>query len=235
MKTIITALLALFAMTGWAQIKPDTITINFQLASQTKGEAATLVYPDFLSFENIALHPVTDGKGRWTVKIPTYRTLHIQIWDDNKIHGVVWGALNLFCRPGTRTDILLDDVNDRCIFAGENAEAHQAQITHPLKIEDFHGRMFNMDMQEATTCIRDIHEQNLHRIDTLSKAHPNLPNGYVEGLRTIADYGFAMDMTQNIAGLLVRSLQGSPLAQRGGIRATEGLRPRISLLSQSQY
>ena len=199
-KTILTTLLFLVAMTSQAQIKPDTITINFQLASQAKGEAATLVYPDFLSFENIALHPVTDGKGRWTVKIPTYRTLHIQIWDDNKIHGVVWGALNLFCRPGTRTDILLDDVNDRCIFIGENAEAHQAQITHPLKIEDFHGRMFNMDMQEAAKYIRDIHEQNLYRIDTLSKAHTNLPNGYMEGLRAMADYGFAMDMTQNIIG-----------------------------------
>ena len=181
-------------------IKPDTITINFQLASQTKGEAATLVYPDFLSFENIALRPTTDGKGRWTVKIPTYRTLHIQLWDNNKIHGVVWGALNLFCHPGTRTDILLDDVNDRCIFAGENAEVHQAQMTHPLKIEDFHGRMFNLDMQEAAQYIRDIHDQNLHRIDTLSKAHPNLPNGYVEGLRAMTDYGFAMDMTQNIIG-----------------------------------
>ena len=73
-KIIITTLLALIAMAGWAQLKPDTITINFQVASQAKGEAATLVYPDFLSFENIALHPVTDGKGRWTVKIPTYRT-----------------------------------------------------------------------------------------------------------------------------------------------------------------
>jgi hypothetical protein len=44
-KTILTTSLALFAMTGWAQIKPDTITINFQLVSQAKGEAATLVYP----------------------------------------------------------------------------------------------------------------------------------------------------------------------------------------------
>ena len=204
--TIFIVLLALVCMTGQAQVMPDTITINFQLKSKAKGEAATLVYPDFLSFENIALHPVTDGRGCWTVKIPTYHALHIQIWDDNKIHGVVWGALNLLCRPGTRTDILLDDVNDRCIFAGENAEAHQAQITHPMKVEDFHGQMFGMDMQEATKCIRDIHEQNLHRIDTLSKAHPNLPSGYVEGLRAIADYGFAMDMTQNIIGHYVENM-----------------------------
>ena len=217
-QAIITVLLALVWVTGWAQIKPDTITINFQLASKAKGESATFVYPDFMACDIVALHPITDSNGRWTVKVPTYRTLHIQIWDDNKIHGVVWGALNLFCRPGTRTDILLDDVNDRCIFSGENAEAHQAQITHPLKIEDFHGHMFNMDMQVAAQYIRDIHEQNLHRIDTLSKAHPNLPSGYVEGLRSMADYEFAMDMTQNIIGHYGESLtkileQGNTLPQ----------------------
>jgi len=220
-KAIIIALLALVALAGQGHVKPDTITINFQLSSKVKGELATLVYPDFMACDNVALHPITDSNGRWTVKIPTFRTLHIQIWDDNKIHGVVWGALNLFCRPGTRTDILLDDVNDRCIFAGENAEAHQAQITHPLKIEDFHGHMFNMDMQEAAKYIRDIHVQNLYRIDTLSKAHPNLPNGYMKGLCAMADYGFAMDMTQNIIGHYGHSL--SKILQQGNALPKEYL------------
>ena len=205
-KTIISALLALVAIMGQAQEKPDTITVCFQLASKTKGETATLVYPDFIHFENIPLHPVTDSNGGWTVKIPTYRTLHIQVWDDNKIHGVVWGAINLFCRPGTRTEILLDDINDRCIFSGENAEAHQAQITHPLKIEDFHGHMFGMDMQEAAKQIRNIHEQNLYRIDTLRRANPDLPNNYIEALQAMDKYGFAMDMTQNVIGHYAESL-----------------------------
>lgn len=205
-KIIIAALLALVAMMGQAQEKPDTVTVCFQLVSKTRGETATLVYPDFIDCANVALHPITDSNGRWTVKIPTYRTLHIQIWDDNKIHGVVWGAINLFCRPGTRTDILLDDINDRCVFTGENAGAHQAQMTHPLKIEDFHGHMFGMDMQEAAKQIRNIHEQNLYRIDTLRKAHPDLPNNYIEALQAMDKYGFAMDMTQNVIGHYAQSL-----------------------------
>ena len=216
--TIITALFALVAMAGQAQEKPDTITVNFQLTSKTKGESATVVYSDFMACEDIALKPTTDSDGRWTVKIPAFRTLHIQIWDHNKIQGVVWGELNLFCRPGTRTDILLDDVNDRCIFTGENAVAHQAQITHPLRIENFHGQMFGMDMQDAAKHIRNIYKQNLYRIDTLRAAHPNLPSGYVEALRTMADYGFAMDMTQNAMGHFYNSLpkileQGNTMPQ----------------------
>jgi len=107
-KTIITILLALVALTGRTQ---DSVTITFQLASKAKGEKATLIYPDFFTGNTVALHPVTDSEGRWTVKIPAYRTQHIQIWDDNKIQGVVWGALNLFCRPGTKADILLDDIS----------------------------------------------------------------------------------------------------------------------------
>ncbi len=199
-KTIITTLFALVALVGQAQVSPDTITVCFKLSSKTKGEEATFVYPDFQVCDIVALKPVTDSNGCWTVKIPTFQTLHIQIWDNNKIQGVVWGALNLFCRPGTRTDILLDDVNDRCIFTGEDAEAHQAQITHPLKIENFHGQMFDIDLQEAAQAIRRIHKQNIYRIDTLRTAHPDLPSRYVEGLRTMADYGFGMDMTQNIKG-----------------------------------
>ena len=187
-------------MAGQAQVKPDTITISFQLTSKTKGESATFVYPDFMACDNVELKPITDSNGCWTVKIPAFRTLHIQIWDDNKIQGVVWEALNLFCRPGTRTDILLDDVNDRCIFTGENAVAHRAQITHPLSIENFHGHMFSMDMQDAAKHIRNIYKQNLYRIDTLCTAHPDLPSGYVAALRTMADYGYAMDMTQNVKG-----------------------------------
>ena len=148
-KNIILTLLALVAMAGQGQVKPDTITINFQLSSKVQGEKATVVYPDFMTFDTSVLHPVTDSEGRWTVQIPTYRPLHIQMWDDNKIQGVVWGALNLYCRPGTVADILLDDINDHCIFTGENAEVHNAQIAYPLKIKDFHGKMFDMPMQEA--------------------------------------------------------------------------------------
>ena len=47
-KTIITILLALVAMVGQGQVKPDTITINFQLSSKVQGEKATVVYPDFI-------------------------------------------------------------------------------------------------------------------------------------------------------------------------------------------
>ena len=218
-KVIFTVLLALVAIAGQAQVSPDTVTICFQLSSKTSKEKATLVYPDFIDCDIVALHPVTDVNGRWTVKIPAYRTLHIQIWDENKIHGVVWGALNLFCRPGTRAEILLDDINDRCVFSGENAEAHNAQITHPLKIENFHGSMFDMDMQEAAKYIRSIHKKNLYRIDTLCAAHPDLPRRYVEALRAMADYGFAMDMTQNVHGHFVESIDeffenGNTLPQR---------------------
>ena len=196
-KTIITILFALTAMAVKAQ---NTVTVCFQLASKAKGEMATLIYPDFFTGSTTALHPVTDSEGRWTVTIPAYRTLHIQIWDSNKIQGVIWGALNLFCRPGTKAEILLDDINDRCIFSGENAEMHNIQITHPLKMEYFHGKMFNMDMQEAAGYIRNIYKDNCHRIDTLSKAHPELSKAYVESLRQLTRYGYAMDMTQNVLG-----------------------------------
>ena len=199
-KTIITALLALVAMAGQGQVKPDTITINFQLSSKAQGEKATVVYPDFMTFNTYALHPVTDDGGHWTVKIPAYRPLHIQIWDNNKIQGVVWGALNLYCRPGTVADILLDDINDHCVFTGENAEVHNAQIAYPLKMKDFHGKMFGIPMQEAAKTIHRIHEQNLLRIDSLCTACPDMPRGYVEMLNVMAGYSFGMDMTQNVLG-----------------------------------
>ena len=199
-KTIITALLALVAMTGKAQMKPDTITINFRLSSKAEGETATLVYPDFMTFETFALHPETDSEGRWSVKIPAYRPLHIQVWDDNKIQGVVWGALNLYCRPGTSADILLDDINGHCVFDGENAEVHNAQIAYPVKIENFHGRMFDMPMQRAAQAIRRIHDRNLHCIDSLRTIHSDIPRGYVEMLNALVGYGFGMDMTQNVFG-----------------------------------
>ena len=199
-KTIITFLLALVALSGQAQVKPDTITINFQLSSKTQGEKATVVYPDFMTFNTYALHPVTDDGGHWTVKIPTYRPLHIQIWDNNKIQGVVWGALNLYCRPGTVADILLDDINDHCVFTGENAEVHNAQIAYPLKMKDFHGKTFGIPMQEAAKTIRRIHEQDLLRIDSLCTACPDMPRGYVEMLNVMAGYSFGMDMTQNVLG-----------------------------------
>ena len=76
-KTIITILLVLVAMTGQAQVKPDTIKINFQLFTKVQGEKATVVYPDFITFDTSVLHPVTDSEGRWTVQIPVYRPLHI--------------------------------------------------------------------------------------------------------------------------------------------------------------
>ncbi len=199
-QAIITILLALVTMAGLAQVKPDTITINLQLSSKTQGEKATVVYPDFITFDTYALHPVTDSEGRWTVKIPAYRPLHIQMWDDNKIEGVMWGAINLYCRPGTVADILLDDINDHCVFTGENAKVHNAQIAYPLKIKDFHGKMFDIPMQEAAKTIRRIHEQNLHCIDSLCTAHPDLPHGYVEMLNVMAGYSFGVDMTQNVLG-----------------------------------
>ena len=197
-QTIITILFALVAMAGQGQVKPDTITINFQLSSKIQGEKATVAYPDYMTFDTSGLYPVTDSEGRWSVKIPAYRPLHIQVWDDNKIIGVVWGVLNLYCRPGTSADILLDDINGHCVFDGENAEVHNAQIAYPLKIRDFHGQVFQFEMQEATRCIRDIHEQNLHRIDSLRTAHPDMPRGYVEMLNALVGYGFGMDMTQNV-------------------------------------
>ena len=78
-KTIITMLFALVALVGHGQVSPDTITVCFQFSSKTKGETATLVYPDFQACDIVALKPITDGNGRWTVKIPAFQTLHIQI------------------------------------------------------------------------------------------------------------------------------------------------------------
>lgn len=205
-QTIITILLAFVAMAGQAQVKPDTVTVSLKLASKSQGEMATVLYPDFVTLQSVKLSPVTDKEGCWTVKIPTFRTLHIEIWDDNKIQGVVWSALDLWCKPGTRTDIMLDDVNDRCVFTGENAEVHNAQVAHPLKIKNLHGRVFGMKMQEAAKTLREIHEQNLHNIDTLFAAHPSLPSDYVEMLRSKANYEFAMDMTQNLLGHLSDAL-----------------------------
>ena len=211
MNKIITALFVLVALSSQAQVTPDTISVYFQLASKTQGESATLVYPEFIECKDITLHPVTDGEGCWSVKIPAYRTMHIQIFDNNKIQGVVWNAIDLFCRPGTRTDILLDDINDRCIFSGENADAHNAQIAFPLKIENMHGRCFNMELQDAANAIRSVRQQNLRNIDSLVKAHPDLPQRYVDALLAITNYGYAADMTQitisNFFGSLGKNLQ----------------------------
>ena len=199
-KTILTILIALVAMAGQGQIKPDTITINFQLSSKIQGEKATVAYPEYMTFDTSGLYPVTDSEGRWSVKIPAYYPLHIQVWDDNKIKGVVWGVLNLYCRPGTSADILLDDINGHCVFDGENAEVHNAQIAYPVKIENFHGRMFDMPMQRAAQTIRRIHDRNLHCIDSLRTTHSDIPRGYVEMLNALVGYGFGMDMTQNVFG-----------------------------------
>ena len=48
-KIIINTLLALVTMTMQGQIKPDTITINFQLSSKIQGEKATVAYPDYMT------------------------------------------------------------------------------------------------------------------------------------------------------------------------------------------
>ena len=56
-KTIITILLAFVAVAGQGQVKPDTITINFQLSSKVQGEKATVVYPDFMTFDTLGLLP----------------------------------------------------------------------------------------------------------------------------------------------------------------------------------
>ena len=79
LRTIITVLLALVTLMGWAQEKPDTITINFQLASKIKGEMVGVLYPDFMDLGTSTLQPATDDNGQWTVKIPAYRTLYIQL------------------------------------------------------------------------------------------------------------------------------------------------------------
>ena len=216
-KLILTLFVAFVTACGFAQkaaVDKDSVTICFQLASKAAGEKATLIYSDYTACDVVDLNPVTDKEGKWSVKLPADRTIHIQLWDDNKIEGVVWGALNLFCRPGTRAEILLDDINDRCIFSGENAAAHNAQVEHPLKIANFHGRMFGMDINDAAQYIRSIYKSNMYNIDTLYASNPNLPESYVESLRQMARYGYAFDMTQNIQGHFVESI-GTILEQGG--------------------
>ena len=216
-KLFLTLIVAFVTVCGFAQkaaVDKDSVTICFQLASKTAGEKATLIYSDYTACEVVDLSPTTDREGKWSVKLPADRTIHIQLWDDNKIEGVVWGALNLFCRPGTRAEILLDDINDRCIFSGENAAAHNAQVEHPLKIANFHGRMFGMELHEAAQYIRSIYKSNMYNIDTLYASNPNLPDSYVESLRQMARYGYAFDMTQNIQGHFVESI-GTILEQGG--------------------
>ncbi len=216
-KLILTLIFAFATICGFAQestLDKDSVTISFQLASKTAGEKATLIYSDYTACEVVDLSPTTDSEGKWSVKLPADRTIHIQLWDDNKIEGVVWGALNLFCRPGTKAEILLDDINDRCIFSGENAAAHNAQVEHPLKIANFHGRMFGMDINDAAQYIRSIYKSNMYNIDTLYASNPNLPDSYVESLRQMARYGYAFDMTQNINGHIFESM-GTILEQGG--------------------
>ena len=216
-KLFLTLVVAFATLCGFAQestLDKDSVTVCFQLVSKAAGEKATFIYSDYTACEVVALHPVTDKEGQWSVKLPADRTIHIQLWDDNKIESVVWGALNLFCRPGTRAEILLDDIDDRCIFTGENAVAHNAQVEHPLKIANFHGRMFGMDINDAAQYIRSIYKSNMYNIDTLYASNPNLPDSYVESLRQMARYGYAFDMTQNIKGHIFESM-GTILEQGG--------------------
>ena len=101
-KPFLTLIIAFATLCGFAQkaaVDKDSVTICFQLASKTAGEKATLIYSDYTACEVVDLSPTTDSEGKWSVKLPADRTIHIQLWDDNKIEGVVWGALNLFCRP----------------------------------------------------------------------------------------------------------------------------------------
>ncbi|MBQ3244335.1 MAG: TlpA family protein disulfide reductase [Bacteroidaceae bacterium] len=212
--TLIVAFVTISVSAQEAGLSRDSVTISFQLASKAAGEKATLIFSDYTACDVVDLNPVTDKEGKWSVKLPADRTIHIQLWDDNKIEGVVWGALNLFCRPGTRAEILLDDINDRCIFSGENAAAHNAQVEHPLKIANFHGHMFGMDINDAAQHIRDIYKNNMYNIDTLYASNPSLPESYVESLRQMARYGYAFDMTQNIQGHFVESI-GTILEQGG--------------------
>ena len=218
MKKIFISIIALFVTISVsaqeAGLSRDSVTISFQLASKTAGEKATLIFSDYTACDVVDLNPVTDKEGKWSVKLPADRTIHIQLWDDNKIEGVVWGALNLFCRPGTRAEILLDDINDRCIFSGENAVAHNAQVEHPLKIANFHGRMFGMEIHEAAQHIRNIYKNNMYNIDTLYASHPDLPDSYVESLRQMANYGYAFDMTQNVLGHIGESMAN--ILKQGG-------------------
>lgn len=207
MKPFAALLLALMAVTGQAQVSPDSVTIRFELASRTPGCVATVLYPDYFACHSRSLKPATDQMGCWAVTLPAPHTLHVQLWDDNKIEGVVWNAINLFCRPGTEVTIHLDDVNNHVTFSGENAEVHQAQMRYPLRIETFHGAMFNMEIQEAARHIRTIRQRNLHAIDTLRIAHPDIPAGYIEMLRSIERYGFAMDMTQNVLGHMAENFE----------------------------
>lgn len=219
-KTIILALLAVLMFTVQTAVGQDymcdwrdsivnhmdTVTIRFELQSKASGEEATLVYPDHLACDQESLEPQTDGEGRWEVKIPAFRTLHVQIWDDNKIQGVVWGAINLFCQPGETVDILLDDVTDRLTVSGHHAKLAEEALLHPLEIKTFHGRMFGMQMEAAAQRIREIYKQNIHDIDTLRRNHPDLPACYTESLTDRARYSYAMDMTQNILGHVMDSL-----------------------------
>ena len=205
----LTLIITLATVCGFAQepaLDKDSVTISFQLASKTAGEKATLAYSDYTACDIVALYPVTDNEGKWSVKLPANHTIHIQLWDGNKMEGIVWKELNLFCRPGTKAEILLDDIEDRCIFSGENAAAHNAQVEHPLKIANFHGRMFGMDIDEAAQHIRNIYKDNMYNIDTLYASNPHLPESYVESLRQMARYGYAFDMTQNIKGHIFESM-----------------------------
>ena len=131
MKPFAALLLALMAVTGQAQVSPDSVTIRFELASRTPGCVATVLYPDYFACHSRSLKPATDQMGCWAVTLPAPHTLHVQLWDDNKIEGVVWNAINLFCRPGTEVTIHLDDVNNHVTFRRERRSASGADALPP--------------------------------------------------------------------------------------------------------
>ena len=95
-KLFLTLFVAFATLCGFAQkaaVDKDSVTICFQLASKTAGEKATLIYSDYTACDVVGLHPVTDKEGKWSVKLPADRTIHIQLWDDNKIEIVLFPTL----------------------------------------------------------------------------------------------------------------------------------------------
>ena len=101
-KLFLTLIVAFATACGFAQkaaVDKDSVTICFQLASKTAGEKATLIYSDYTACEVVDLSPTTDSEGKWSVKLPADRTIHIQLWDDNKIEVLCGEHLIFFAAP----------------------------------------------------------------------------------------------------------------------------------------
>ena len=86
-KLFLTLIITFATVCGFAQestLDKDSVTICFKLASKTAGEKATLIYSDYTACDVVGLNPVTDKEGKWSVKLPAVRTIHIQLWDGKK-------------------------------------------------------------------------------------------------------------------------------------------------------